>query len=304
MNFQKKCQKKARAIILCAVLSLFVEPATVLAQSKAYRIGPQDEFVLSIYAGGKVQHEVKLKVSNTGIIKVPLIGALKAQGLTVVELEDKITAPLAKDFFVNPQVNIIMKGYHSLQYYISGAVASPGMYEMPSQASLMELIAKAGGATPERGNVAFILRTAANEITQGKNIKYLMSHKDPIKVDLTTLLDKGDMSGNLMLNTGDVVYIPLQEAINVGERNVYVEGEVNKRGVYKYSPGLTALNLCIIAGGFSKFAAPNRTKIFRRKENSDSIEVIKINLEQVSSGKIPDIELKPGDRVSVPETWL
>jgi polysaccharide export outer membrane protein len=304
MMLSEKYTRIYQALFIHIALMLWVCYPANAVQSRAYRIGPQDEFVLSIYAGGKIQHEVKLKVSNSGMIKAPLIGAMKAQGLTVAELEEEITQPLAKDYFVNPQVNIIMQGYHSLQYYISGAVASPGMYEMSAQASLMELIAKAGGATPQRGNVAFILRTSVKDISKGENITHLISRKEPIKVDLTQLLDKGDMSSNVMLQTGDVVYIPLQEAINVGERNVYVEGEVKRRGVYKYSPGLTALNLCIIAGGFSKFAAPNRTKIFRKKENSDEILVIKVNLEHVSSGKIPDVELKPGDRVSVPETWL
>jgi len=62
------------------------------------------------------------------------------------------------------------------------------------------------------------------------------------------------------------------------------------------------MNACIMAGGFDKFAAPNRTKIIRK--NKENQEIIKINLDQVREGKIPDIELKPGDRIFVPETWL
>jgi len=272
--------------------------------SKAYRIGPKDILSLSIYAGGEIQRQVKLHVSTDGIVKVPLLGPIKAVGLNVSQLEEKITVPLAEEYFVNPQVTIIVEGYHSLKYFISGAVNSPGLYEMTSQANLMELIAKAGGTTPERSNVAYILRSSADEISNGKNIKHLLSKKDPIKVDLTLLLDKGDMTKNITLETGDVIYIPLQDTIDVASNNVYLEGEVEKWGVYKYTPGLTALNLCIMAGGFTDFAASNRTKIFRKKEGTDEIIIIKINLEDVRKGKIPDIELKPGDRISVPESWF
>jgi polysaccharide export outer membrane protein len=62
------------------------------------------------------------------------------------------------------------------------------------------------------------------------------------------------------------------------------------------------MNACIMAGGFSKFAAPNRTRIIRKQ--GDIQETIKINLNDVRKGKIPDIELRPGDRIHVPETWL
>ena len=81
-----------------------------------------------------------------------------------------------------------------------------------------------------------------------------------------------------------------------------MEGEVEEPGAYEYRPGMTAMNACIMAGGFSTFAAPNRTKIIRKK--GDKTEVIKIDLNDVRDGDIPDIELQPGDRIHVPETWL
>ncbi len=233
-----------------------------------------------------------------------MLGPIKAVGLNVIQLERKITIPLAAEYFVNPQVTIVVEGYHSLKYFISGAVNSPGLYEMTSQATLMELIVKAGGTTPERSNFAYILRSSADEISKGKNIEHLLSKKDPIKTDLTLLLDKGDMTKNIILQTGDVVYIPLQDTIDVAANNVYLEGEVEKWGVYKYTPGLTALNLCIMAGGFTDFAAPNRTKIFRKRKGAGEAIIININLDDVRKGKIPDIELKPGDRISVPESWI
>ena len=72
--------------------------------------------------------------------------------------------------------------------------------------------------------------------------------------------------------------------------------------MYDYQDGMTALRLCIIAGGFSKFAAPNRATIVRQQGEEQL--VIKVNLERIKKGKDADVELNPGDRVFVPETWL
>ncbi|MDI6616382.1 MAG: polysaccharide biosynthesis/export family protein [Syntrophaceae bacterium] len=84
--------------------------------------------------------------------------------------------------------------------------------------------------------------------------------------------------------------------------SVSVEGKVTKPGVYEYQRGITALNACLMAGGFDKFAAPNRARIIREEDGKQT--VIRINLEDVKEGKIPDIELKPGDIVVIPESWL
>ena len=293
---------KKPVFIVFFLLFLFTSPGLIPGQGKAYRIGPRDVLSLTIYAGGEKQQEVDLTVSAQGMINVPFIGQVKAEGITAPQLEVVIAKPLAKDYFVNPEVNVLIKGYHSLRYYISGAVNSPGLYEMTSEASLMELIAKAGGVLADRGNVAYILRSSTEKITEGDDVEKLLSTKEPIKVDLKGLLDQGDMSHNPMLQSGDVVYIPLEKTLKMAESKIYVEGEVKSPGVYNYQPGLTAMNACILAGGFSKFAAPNRTRIIRQE--GESQEIIKIDLNKVKEGNIPDIALKPGDRIHVPETWL
>jgi polysaccharide export outer membrane protein len=57
-----------------------------------------------------------------------------------------------------------------------------------------------------------------------------------------------------------------------------------------------------MAGGFARYAAPNRTTIVRT-EGSEQ-KVIKIDLEKVVQGKETDVVLQPGDRIHVPESWL
>jgi polysaccharide biosynthesis/export protein len=286
------------------ILSLFIlwTPQTSSGQGKTYQIGPNDVITITIHAGGEKQHGADLTVSEGGMINVPFIGPVKAEGLTPSELEKKISKPLSEDYFVNPKVNISVKEYHSLHYYISGAVKDPGLYELASEASLLELIAKAGGALAERGNVAYIMRGANNEAQSKEDVGKIASRSEPLKVDLKRLLDQGDMSANPDLKPGDVVYIPLGKSLDLAEQKVYVEGEVKNPGLYDYHPGMTAMKACITAGGFDKFAAANRARIIRKK--GDGVEIIKINLEEVKEGNIPDVELKPGDRIHIPETWL
>lgn len=295
--------------LVCCLLGFFlvvflgaVTPLSISAQSEAYHLGPRDIVSLKIYAGGEMQQEVDLTVSASGEINVPFVGAVKAEGLTTNDLEKIIEKPLREDYFVDPQVNIVIKEYHSLHYYISGAVKTPGGYEMDSHISLLELIAKAGGAIPERGNVAYILRGKNQEPESSVDAEKIIANNEPLKVDLKCLLDKGDMRCNPQLKSGDVVYIPLEKTQNPTESKVFVEGAVKKPGALNFQPGLTALNACIMAGGFDQFAAPNRTRVIRK--NGKSQKVIKINLNKVKDGKINDLILKPGDRIHIPETWL
>ena len=288
--------------VVCSLFGFIVCGGGANAQTASYRIGPRDVIALSIYAGGELQSQVDLTVSGKGTVNVPFIGSVPAAGRTVLELETLVAEPLAEDYFVNPEVNIAIKEYHSLQYFISGAVKAPGLYEMTSEPTLLELIAKAGGVLPDRGNVAYIQRKSKGQAAEKMDIKKRASFNGSVKVDLNSLLNEGDMSHNKALKSGDVVYIPLEKGQNVSESKIYVGGEVKAPGIYLYQPGLTALRACLLAGGFTDYAAPNRTQVIRRQ--GDEQVIIKIDLNAVKKGKAADVTLQPGDRIEVPETWL
>ncbi|MFH1102278.1 MAG: SLBB domain-containing protein [Pseudomonadota bacterium] len=303
MRNEKRHRPIEKIYIVFVIALFFISfPHIADSQDKAYRIGVNDVLHLIIYAGGEKQHESDLTVSPQGMINAPFIGIIKARDLTVSQLQNEITQLLAKDYFVNPELDIYVKEYQSLHYYISGAVKQPGLYQTTSETSLLELIAKAGGTLPERGKLAYIMRSSSDEGNSETEKMEASSPKEPIKVNLQLLLDKGDLSANVQLKPGDVVYIPAQISFALAESKVYVEGEVARPGIFDYQLGMTAMNACIIAGGFTKFAAPNRAKIFRQK--ADGVEIIKINLIRVQDGKIKDIELQPGDRIHIPETWI
>jgi polysaccharide export outer membrane protein len=242
-------------------------------------------------------------VSSEGTINFPYLGPIKAEGLTVSELTEKVTTPLARDYFVNPQIIIQVKEYRSKKVYITGAVEEPGLYPLESGATtLLELIARAGGVTKERSNHAYILRESIQALDSGKEIDELVKQKKPIQVNLRELLDRGISKSNLELRAGDVVYITPASFSDLTKHKIYVLGKVEKPGLYDFQDGITALDACILAGGFAKYAAPNRATVTRR-ENGEQ-EIIKINLNDVRKGKKEDMVLKPGDRLFVPESWL
>lgn len=267
----------------------------VNAADKEYILGEKYVVNIIVYAGEKQQMTADLTVDSSGYLSVPMIGSVKAAGMTLAHLEQSIREPLAVDYFVNPQVILTLKESRSLSFFITGAVKNPGKYEMDQAPALMDLIGKAGGLVSEYGQTAYV--------THDSNIRHGdKNRQDKVtEVDLSVLLESGGNKGNVRLENGDRVQIPFKIEMDQAKTNIFIDGEVEKPGMYPYRPGLTVLNACVMAGGFKEFAAPNRTTIRR---SSQKKETIKIDLEAVKDGKTADVPLQPGDFIHVPETWL
>lgn len=286
-----------RIIIMCVCTACLLFHGSAFCQNSSpedkgsYRIGAGDGLEITVRAGGEVQIKTEMDVGDDGRVTVPFIGKIDAAGTTVRELEEKILHPLERDYFVEPQVSLRMTKYRSLQFMITGSVSSPGIYSLDFVPTIMELLANAGGVSSSSGSVAYILK----ESDTGAS-------KTPVKVDLSKLLYSGDMSENIRLEPGDTVYIPEGSKIDDTRSKIFIEGRVSSPGIISYYPGLTAFTACIMAGGFSEYAAPNRTKIIREIE--DGVETITVNLNRIQAGKDPDFPLQPGDRIHVPESWL
>jgi polysaccharide export outer membrane protein len=300
-------------IVISAVVVLLASQSigSSAQDENGYRLGAGDVVSISILAGGTEQVVTDMVVGDGGDVTVPFIGKIQAAGMSVSELEKKILLPLTRDFFVDPQIHLRIKEYRSLQFFISGTVDEPGVYSLDFIPTLMDLIAKAGGLTADRGNQAYIIRgrdegsfmpgqlpLSDEELSQSISD----AGTKPIVVDLKRLLDEGDMTENIRLQPGDTVYIPQGTRLDLAGTKIYVQGKVKSPGVFNYQPGLTALTACVMAGGFDKFAAPNRARVIREVDGKR--KVITINLKKVQTGEEPDIPLKPGDLIHIPESWL
>lgn len=271
----------------------------------SYVIGPEDVLSVTIFAGGKSEEQLDITVSSNGMINFPFLGQIRAEGLTVPKLVDLVTKPLAEDYFVNPQVIINIKEHKSKKVYITGAVEKPGLYPLDTATTLLELIAKAGGVNKERGHFAHILKGSVEELKDknSETLDQLIEKKKTIKIDLRELLDQGMADRNIKLDPGDVIYIQPSAFSAAAQYKVYVLGKVKTPGAYEYQEGLTALDACVLAGGFDKYSAPNRTVITRRHEDG-TVETLKVDLDLVKKGEEKDLLLKPGDRIYVPKSWF
>ncbi len=88
------------------------------------------------------------------------------------------------------------------------------------------------------------------------------------------------------------------------EKEVFVIGEVKRPGaILILGKNLSVLEVITKAGGFTEFAAPNRTRVIRFEKGEE--KTIRVNLNKVQKGHISlDIILKTGDVVVVPETYM
>ncbi len=117
-------------------------------------------------------------------------------------------------------------------------------------------------------------------------------------------LDKLLKDGEFLVNPRTNVRLDIELMRLYNEKEIFVMGEVKNEGpitmLGKYITAFEAINK---AGGFTEFAAPNRTSIIRVEEGKE--ETISVDLNKVKKGnKALDIMLRAGDVVVVPEAYF
>lgn len=280
----------ARSIcfFLLSVYVFFILPTPLNAKemSEDYRIGAEDVIQIAVY--GQADLSITVKVSPDGFIPFPLLGRIKAEGFTGRELEEEVEKRLLLDYLNNPQVSILIKEYRSRKVYVLGGVSNPGIYELTKAITLLEALSRAGGLSNNAARHAVISRSKKGN----KN----STIEEPLKVDLKRLLDEGDTSLNVNIHDGDVIQIP-------SANSYFVFGEVKSPGLYSIDKDLTILQAIIRAGGFTKIAAPSRTKVIRGKNGTE--ETIEVDISDIIKGdKEKDIYIKADDIVVIPESFF
>jgi protein involved in polysaccharide export with SLBB domain len=96
-------------------------------------------------------------------------------------------------------------------------------------------------------------------------------------------------------------YVDPQVLVSVKEHGakIYVLGEVRHPGIFLLRDGPTALNACVLAGGFTDYASPRHVKITRLENGKPKL--IQVDLIRVKRGKAHDLPLRDGDRIEVPQ---
>ncbi|MGD0885987.1 MAG: polysaccharide biosynthesis/export family protein [Thermodesulfovibrionales bacterium] len=253
-----------------------------------YIIGAEDLLDIDVFQAEELKRTVR--VSSQGYIGLPLIGQIKAKGLTPLQLEQEIAAKL-EEYMEEPLVTVFVKEYKAQKIGVIGAVANPQVYSVVGQKRLLDMLSMAGGLSKESaGTVAYILRPANTE--QGG-----LSRTETLVIDLTELLEKGNIALNVPVFSGDVINVPKGGVI-------FVDGAVNKSGAFPLQGGRTSLVKVIAMAEGLKFEADRSDiKIFR--ENGEGLrDVITVDYDAVNEGKQKDVLVKENDIVIVPKSGM
>ncbi|MDD5165853.1 MAG: polysaccharide biosynthesis/export family protein, partial [Candidatus Omnitrophica bacterium] len=115
--------------LILGILVLTNQPLFAVDVGSRYKLQPSD--VLNITVHGQPDLTTKTRVTSDGNISFPLVGKVKAEGLTVQELETNLRASLEDKYLVNAPVLIFIEEYHPRQVSVVGEVTKPGKYDMP-----------------------------------------------------------------------------------------------------------------------------------------------------------------------------
>ncbi len=167
------------------------------ALDKEYFIEAGDVISVNVFPAEEFSKEVT--VQPDGNIEIPLLGSLKAQGLKADDLQKMLTARFSK-YVSNPSITINVRKFSSNRVAVIGQILQPGYYEYREGMRLLDLVAQAGGTQDyARKDRVRIFRRLKGE--DGKVSEQV------IKADLEEVFS-GKMDKNILLITGDIVYIP------------------------------------------------------------------------------------------------
>lgn len=264
--------------------SLFFRAASGAVED--YKLGPEDVIEVRVFELDQLNRTVR--VSNDGNIELPLVGSLRAKGLTTNQIADQIADRLRNRYVQNPQVSIFVTQFNSQKVSLLGAVATPASYPLSGQRRLLQVLADAGSLSASAGRTLYVFR----QTEDGRSAR--------LTVPLNELLLQGDPRWNILLRAGDVISVPPEQAIAVS-----ILGAVSSPGVHKLPVGedATLLKAIALAGGLNDRASKKGVQI-KRREADGTETVIKVNLGDLLSGKKPDVILLEGDVVVVKESFF
>jgi polysaccharide export outer membrane protein len=145
------------------------------AQPPEYRIGADDVLLVNVWKEAEVSGSVLVRPD--GKISLPLIGDLRANGLTTVQLRDEITAHL-HEYLADPEVTVIVQEAKSQRFTVLGEVEHPGSYALSRSMTVLDAIAIAGGCRDfAKGNKVFVLRVNVD----GSRTRIPFNYKEAMK---------------------------------------------------------------------------------------------------------------------------
>lgn len=255
-----------------------VEAAT--EDKDEYRLQKNDSISMTMFQEGGMSRSAL--IGKSGSISFTLIGSVDVVGLTVPELEQKLTELYKKDYFVDPKISVIITSYATKNVIVSGAVVNPGGVPYPDEGtiSLAQAIAASGGITAlgDTNRITIVRKKGGSTVaTMNK-------------------------AGALELLPGDTALVhmlPLEDQVLP---TATIAGEVNRGGEIQLpaSGKIDILSAIAKAGGLSRVA--NKKEATLRRLTPQGYTVENINMKDVKSGKVPMVFIREGDILMIKES--
>ena len=253
------------------------------SQIADYVLGPQDIVTVTVFDHPNLSG--KFNIEADGTFTYPLIGRVKAAGLTPRALDEVLREKLSGDYLRDPQLSVTVETYRSQKVFILGAVTSPGSFVLSGNTTLIEALSRAGSTTTEAMGEAVIVRARPGGEATAPRLPEQATAAEVVRVDIRQL-EAGVLSQNVVLRDGDTVVVTRGEQI-------FLLGQVRTPGAYSIRKGTTLLQALALAGGVTERGSIGRTKVVR-----------------IVNGQKKELKLKAdalvlaGDTIIVPEKYF
>lgn len=271
--------------------------ATAVA-NRVDEITIQTDCIVQVSVKEDRQLEGSYTVNEIGAIELGYVGPVILYNMTEKQAEQKIREVLESRYFrtATVKVKILKASYDKMM--VMGAVNKPGVIKIGAgdAISLNDALLRAGGLRPA-------IKGAKVRVVKGGLTKAVAFEGD----EYALVAEDGKPSiPDVKLRNNDVVYVFSSDASapsEVGEKEVYVLGEIQKPGVYRFSTAepCSVMHLLFKIGGLPPYANAKDIRIIRRDKDGGEQD-IKVNAEKILKEGKPedDVALENGDRIVVP----
>jgi polysaccharide export outer membrane protein len=170
-----------------------VRSASAVDMSKEYLIGPEDVLDITVWKNCPDLCRT-VPVRPDGKMSLPLVNDVQAAGLTPMDLRQHLTEQLA-EYLPSPEVSVIVREVHNFKVAVVGSVKMPGDYEIKSQATVLELIARAQGLTEFANRDKIVVLRQSGTKTDRIQFNYRK-------------VAEGHDQDNFYVRAGDVIVVP------------------------------------------------------------------------------------------------
>jgi polysaccharide export outer membrane protein len=277
--------KNTALVFRCVVLAVLLSWPwhRTSAQSTNYVVGPQDVLIVTLWDQPDLSG--KFTVQGDGTFTFPMIGQVKAAGLTLPQVEAGLKERLSPAYFKNPQLNVAVEQYRSQRIFIVGEVRQPGAYPLSGNMTLIEALAQAGSTSADAAGHAVIVHRPLDGAHTAPTIRIGEANTDVVRVELKEL-ETGALANNLQLRDGDTIFVPRAET-------AYIFGQVRSPGGYVINKATTVLQALSLAGGVTDRGSTTRVRVIRVVDGAK--KEIKVRLSDL---------VQAGDTIMVPERFF